>query len=126
MENIYSDKIGCTAGWDGCILYDVDLTTPLPPAAVHPRHHLRLRLRLQPVLDGLRVSEAELARRMGTTRQHVNGILTREADRVAGVRGRGVSLETVDRIALALGVDPLVLLDVSILEEAPAAVPGHE
>ena len=72
----------------------------------------RLRLRLRPVLDGLRITESELARRLGFSRQHVSDLLSREDERARGGKGRGVSLSTVDRLGLALDVDPLVLLEV--------------
>lgn len=72
----------------------------------------RLRLRLRPVLAGLRITEAELARRVGFTRQYVDDLLSREDERIRGGPGRGVSLSTVDRLGTALGVDPLVLLEV--------------
>ena len=69
-----------------------------------------LRLRLKEVLDGLLVTESELGRRMGRTRQYVHKILVREDARIAGGRGKGVTIATVDQLAQALAVDPLILI----------------
>ena len=70
-----------------------------------------VRLRLREVLAGLRVTESELARRLGRDRQYVASLLEREQERVAGGPRNGVTLATLEDIANALEVEPLVLLE---------------
>ena len=73
------------------------------------KRHVKLRLR--EVLAGLRVTESELARKLGRDRQYVACLLLREEERVAGGPRNGVTLATLEDLANALEVEPLVLLE---------------
>lgn len=61
------------------------------------------RFRLQEVLDAAGVSQSELSRQSGVTVVTINGMCRN--------RTRGVSLDTLDKIAAALKVEPGELLE---------------